>query len=110
MLAYKLRHRVIIEELLVFINSDDGSQDEMWAAIDSKVPASINPLSGKEFIAAAGNQSQINTRIIIRNRNDLKASMRILHEGVIYNIKAIIPDPTLRHHVTLLCESGVNDG
>jgi hypothetical protein len=33
-----------------------------------------------------------------------------LHDGLAYNIKAVLPDPTLRRYLTLMCESGVNDG
>jgi SPP1 family predicted phage head-tail adaptor len=110
MIAYKMRHRVDIEELIVSIDSDDGAQTESWEKLEKNVPASINPLSGRELIAANAVQSSINTRIVIRYREDLKPSMRVINQNIIYNIKAIIPDPTLRHHITLMCESGLNDG
>jgi len=31
--------------------------------------------------------------------------MRITHDGNTYNIKAVLPDPTARRHLTLMCES-----
>ena len=36
--------------------------------------------------------------------------MRVTHDGKAYNIRAVLPDPTLRRHLTLMCESGVNHG
>jgi SPP1 family predicted phage head-tail adaptor len=109
-LAFKLRHRVNIQRLDIFIDSNDGSQVEEWVNFAQNEPAEIYPLSGREFIAAQAVQAGISTRFILRWRNDLTESMRIVHEGKYYNIKSILPDPSLRRHLTILCDSGVNNG
>jgi SPP1 family predicted phage head-tail adaptor len=114
-LSQRLRHRVDIEALATSQDSDTGAESEAWDSIlDSDaelVPAEIVALSGREFIAAQAGQAGITTRITLRWRTDLKAhSTRIVHDGTAYNIEAILPDPSLRGHVTLMCSSGVNVG
>jgi SPP1 family predicted phage head-tail adaptor len=129
-----LRHRVIIEQLLVdvadgvraasssdvdsdsdgAIDSDadaDGAITETWSDAFGYLSASIEPLSGRELIAAQAAQSEVETRIRVRNRPGVLPSMRVRHRSTIYNIKAILPDPkTGVHWMTLLCTSGVNEG
>jgi len=110
MLSQRLRHRVAIKWLLVTTNTDTEGQEEDWMTLDDSVPAEVVPLSGREFIAAAANQAQVDTRITIRRRTDLKPSYRIEHEGNFYDIRAILLDPTLRRYMTLMCQSGVSGG
>lgn len=109
-IAYKLRHRVNIQSLEHQIDSDTGSRVDEWITFVAGEPASIAPLSGKEFIAAQSIQAGISTRITIRKRDGILPSMRIVHNDTIYNILAVLPDPTLERHITLLCDSGFNDG
>jgi SPP1 family predicted phage head-tail adaptor len=115
-LAQRLRHRVDIHALINTKDEVTGRDLEDWQSIlssaDVLVPAEIQPVSGSEFIAAAATQSRVTTRITIRHRSDIRPSMRIWHPetSTYYAIRAILPDPSLRRHDTLLCESGVSDG
>lgn len=109
MLAPKLRHRVTLSSLTQ-TRDEWGGVVEGWAPLVSNLPAEIVPLSGREFVAAQAVQAGVTTRITIRYRGGVLPAMRIQHEGAIYNIKAVLPDPTLRRHLTLMCETGVNDG
>lgn len=116
-LAPRLRHRIDIEEIVSDIDSDTGLAGEpVWVTIRGSdepdlFPAEVVPASGREFIAAQAAQSGVTTRITIRRRDGLRAtSMRALHDGNVHNILAVLPDPTFRHYVTLMCDSGVNDG
>lgn len=108
MLSQRLRHRITIARLTS--TTTDEATEEAWTVLADSVPAEVVPLSGKEFVAAAAVQMQIDTRISIRWRADLKASDRIEHEGNFYNLVAILPDPSLRRHMSLMCQSGVNGG
>lgn len=114
LLSQRLRHRVDIEALATEQDSESGAESEAWASELEEgqlIPAEIVPLSGREFIAAQAGQAGITTRITIRYGLALKAHMhRVVHEGTVYNIEAVLPDPTLRGHVTLMCSSGVNVG
>jgi SPP1 family predicted phage head-tail adaptor len=116
--AGRLRHFVTFEQPLVVVDDDsddmgDGSRDEQWVPAfgGQMIPVSIEPLSGRELIAAQAVQSRISSRVVMRYRPGITAAMRMLHRGTIYNIEAPIPDPvTGVDSITLLVSSGVNDG
>ena len=109
MLAQRLRHRITIARLETSDDGDEASQ-ESWPILADQVPAEVVALSGREFVGAAAVQAQVDTRITIRQRADLKPHDRVEHEGNFYDIRAILPDPSLRRHMTLMCQSGVNGG
>lgn len=112
MLAQRLRHRVQVDELIVTQNPITGAQIETWQAFLADEPAEIGPLtaSSREQIAANAIQATVNTQIVMRLHPGLKPSMRVVHEGVVYDIHAIVPDRKLRQFVTMLCDEGANDG
>jgi len=113
-LAFKLRHRVDIQAYTTTEDSDTGAVEESFVSIlssdDALIPAEIAPLSGREFVAAQALQAGVNTRITIRWQAGIVPTMRVVHDGLNYDIKAVLPDPTLRRHLTLMCETGVNNG
>jgi len=108
MLAHKLRHRIKIESITA-TRDEWGGVIETWGTFADNVPAEVVPLSGREFIAAAAEQSGVTARITIRELTGLTETMRIVFDGKDYNIKAILPDPTARRHLTLMVETGVRD-
>lgn len=105
LMAARLRHRIIIEALTV-IRDEIGGVQEVWTPVHASVPADIVPLSGREFVAAQSTQSQVTTRITIRYQPGILSAMRLVHGTDIYNIEAVLPDPTLRRHLTLMCSTG----
>lgn len=108
-IAYKLRHRVTLQRYEQ-TRDEMGGVVETWADV-ATVWASIEPLSAREFIAAQSAQSQVSARIVIRYREGITAAMRILHNGRVYNIEGVLPDPRSgREYLTLPCSEGVNDG
>lgn len=110
----RLRHRIDIEERVETVDTNTGARSHAWVSIldseDPLIPAEIVPLSGREFVAAQAVQAGVTTRITIRHRDGLTAAMRVTRQGEVYNIRAVLPDPTLARHVTLMCEAGVNEG
>lgn len=108
--AGRLRHRIRIERPGYEQDSVTGEMVLSWELVAEKVPAAIEPLSAREFIAAQAVQSQVTTRIVIRRR-EIDASMRIVHRGKIYNIHGVLADPKSGlEYLTLPCSEGVNDG
>lgn len=107
-IAHRLRHRVTIEQRTQ-TRDEFGGVVESWETV-AIVPAEVWPLSGREFVAAQAEQAGVTTRITIRYQAGIEPAMRITHDGRTYNIKAVLPDSTLRRHITLMCESGVNNG
>lgn len=114
-----MRHRIDIQQLN--IDQDDsnaggtGYTSESFSSIlsvgEALIPAEKVALSGNELIAAAAINGEVTTRFTIGWRPvTLKPSMRVLHDTVAYDIKAIVPDATERRWLQLLCTSGVTDG
>ncbi|MEN9903699.1 MAG: hypothetical protein RLZZ555_264 [Pseudomonadota bacterium] len=104
-LTDRLRHRVSIEAMTA-VRDQFGGVQEVWTTSAAHVPADIVPLSGREFVAAQSVQSQVTTRITIRHLAGIKPAMRLRHGSDVYNIEAVLPDPSLRRHLTLMCSIG----
>lgn len=106
----RLRHAVTIQER---INAQDsfGAPVNIWQTLWKDVPAAVEPLSAREFIASGRYQSQVTARITIRYREGLRADMRILHRGRIYNIAGILPDNLSGlEYITIPASEGTNEG
>lgn len=117
----KLRHRVRIEQLQPVLDShgdeyqnpETGETRQEWAEV-ATVWASIEPLSAREFMAAQTTQSKIVVRIVMRYRDGLDASMRLVHvrtgrPDVIYNPTAFLADvDSGLEYLTAPCSTGVS--
>ncbi|HDZ55376.1 MAG TPA: head-tail adaptor protein [Pseudomonas xinjiangensis] len=111
MSAGVLRHRITIQRPDYERDPETTDMNIVWSTVWDKVPAAIEPLSAKEFVASQAVQSEVSARITIRYREGVTASMRILHNDRIYNIEGVLPDPDSgRAWLTLPCSEGVNDG
>lgn len=103
----KLKHRVTIQEY------KQGQQDPVTGDIISSwvtryiTWASVTGVSGRDFLAAGAEQSGTTSRFVIR-RLQIDTSMRILLDGEVYNIKAVLPDNDKRQ-LTIMAEKGVID-
>ena len=104
--AGKLRQRIGIYRADLLQDPDTGEMETTWIGVAIGVPASVEPLSGREFIAAASPKSTTAARIVIRYMANLNAAMRIRHNATTYNIKAILPDSNSGNEwLTFLVES-----
>ena len=110
MRAGKLRHKVMIQAPGLTQDPVSGDMVPGWADFAS-VFASIEPLSARDFIAAQANQSEITARIVIRYREGILPTMRILHRGKVYAIQGALPDAhSGLEYITLPVSEGVSDG
>lgn len=108
--AGKLRHKVTIQRQAQSRDAASGDVKVSWLT-HAEVWAAVEPVSVREFIAGQSKQSQITARITVRYRDDLTASMRILHRGRIYNPQGWLADPESGlEYLTAPCTEGVNDG
>lgn len=98
-----LRHRVTIEGATTTQGSY-GEPLQTWGTIVADEPADVRPASGNEFIQAAAVQARIDTRITIRYREGIDSTMRVQMQSRQFQIRAALPDPTYRRHLTLMCE------
>lgn len=68
--------------------------------------ANFGDMNGRQFIAADRETSEASLSIRIRYRTDITADMRVVHDSVIYEILAVLPDRAGRKHVDLACKTG----
>lgn len=98
--AGKLRHRITIQRCVISQDSA-GNIGSTWEDV-AEVWAAVEPLSAREFIAAQATLSKVVARITIRYRDDVRADMRIVHGGDIYNIEGVLLDnDSGREYITL---------
>lgn len=119
----KYRHRVRIEKLdYVRDSQGEAIQDpntgevlREWVEV-ATVWAAIEPLSAKEFLQSAATQARADVRIVIRQRDDVDASMRLVHvrlnrPDVIYNPHGFLADKESGlEYMTAPCSRGVGEG
>lgn len=110
MKAGDLRHRITIQHPDYTQDPVTGEMTPSWVEL-AKTWASVEPLSTREFIAAAANQSKVSARIVIRYRAGIDATMRILHRDKVYNVEGVLADKVSGlEYLTLPCSEGVNSG
>lgn len=103
MLAHRLKYRITIQQQSATQDAF-GEPVRTWTDVAS-VWAEILPLNGRELFAAQTNQSQVDSKIVIRHRNGITAAMRILQSSTEYNIEAVLPQQG--RELYLLCSTGV---
>lgn len=107
--AGKLRHKVLIQYPLTTQDPATGAMIVVWTDVAS-VWASVEPLSAREFIAASAEQSEVNGKVVIRRRDGIDATMRILYRGLAYHILGVLTDPVSGlEYMTLPVSEGVRE-
>jgi len=105
MQAGKLRQRVLLQRAQLSQDAQSGAAITQWQDAGEQW-ASIEPLSARDFIAAQSAQNQISARAVMRYRADIKAGMRLLHSGAIYQIEGVLPDKQSgQEYLTLLLKT-----
>lgn len=97
----------------ITVQSPVAGQDELgqpireWADV-ATVWANLTDISGREFVASAALQNTAQTKITIRYRPGIVASMRVIHQADIYNIEAVLGQD--RISLLLMCSRGATNG
>ena len=82
-----------------------GQPSNIWESIfPLPIWGNIRFGSGSETIRAGQVASKAQASIRIRWRTGITAEMRAVCDGVIYEIKAVLPDRQRREYVDLVCE------
>ncbi|WP_285435559.1 phage head closure protein [Pseudomonas sp. fls2-241-R2A-110] len=112
MRAGKLRQRITFQLPGLVQDPATGEMLQGWISVWEKIPASVEPLSARDLIAAQAGQSEASGRMVIRYRAGVLPTMRILHRGDVYNIKGPpLPDSySGLEYLTILVSKGLNDG
>ncbi|OCG39050.1 hypothetical protein A9G29_09740 [Gilliamella sp. Fer2-1] len=99
----RLRNRIIIQQQ-VSRKDELGQLVNEWVDICT-VRAELRDVSGKEYQASQAEQTLTDCKILIRYRNDITADMRVLCNGIYYDIKAVLED-VKRTRLELMCQKG----
>lgn len=86
--AQELNRKITFRQLTITQNPSTGEMIEAWTDFVS-VFAKIEPLVGREYLAAAAIQDEIPTKFTMRFRGDIDPAMRIAFDGTEYNITSI---------------------
>jgi SPP1 family predicted phage head-tail adaptor len=96
-----LRHRVTIQQVTE-ARDTFGGIERTWATL-ATVWAAVEPLSGREYLAAKQQEAETTTRIRIRYRSGITSQMRVIWGEASYEIVSVIPDPTNARELVLMC-------
>ena len=116
MLAWRLRHRVSIEEPVEVQDQETGAITHTWRTLVvggvhmGSVPAEALTGPGREMHAASAKQAESDARINLRWFPGLDETMRILWDGKVYGITSIETDATARREYRLRVKAGLTDG
>ena len=100
--AGQLDQRVTVERLVGDAVDDYGQPIATWTPIHT-VWAAVEPLTGREYIAASAFVSEVTTRIRLRYRPGLTVTDRVNHEGTIYGITSVIDYKSGNRELVLMC-------
>lgn len=111
--AGRLNRRIRLERPTFAQDAATGEMVPTWVN-DGEVWAAIEPSSVREFLAAQATQSEIDTKLVIRYRPDVRATWRAIHidngaDAEIYNIHGALRDKeTGLEYMILPCSTGAN--
>lgn len=103
-----LRHLVVLQ---VLGSTQDALGQPVIAWTDfATVWGDVRFLNGLETVKADMPIGVVRASIRMRYLAGVVPNMRATYDGKVFDIKAVLPDPTGRHFIDLACESGANNG
>lgn len=102
MQAGRLNRRCVIQAAET-VQDELGQPIPGWDDV-ATVWADIRNRSGLEAIKAGAPVSTVQASIRIRYRAGVTAGMRVVHNLLAYEIKAVMPDVSGREYVDLICQ------
>ena len=100
--AGTLNTRVVIQTRS---GQDAAGQPTTTWTTHATVWANVRHPSGAEAMRADKDISINQVRVRIRRRTDITPAMRVSHGGVIFQIKAVLPDAQRLEFTDLVCEA-----
>lgn len=112
MKAGKLRQRVSFD---IPVREQDPTTGEItvsWKVKYADVPASVEPLSVREYLLSQQLNSIISAKICVRAHPDgFSPDMRIRHGSTIYSPQGFLADKESgNEYITIPCSTGANEG
>ena len=109
--AGTLNKRVTIQHLVAASPTQNagGEIDESWTDLVT-VWAAVEPLRGREFLAAQQINSEVTGQIRIRKRTGVTAKMRCSFDSRYYDILGVVDPREMGEEMILYVREGVNAG
>lgn len=86
-----------------------GQPTPTWSTFAKHVPAAYEPMRGREYFEAQGMQVVDPARFRIRYKRGVVAEMRVIFDGKIWDVAAVVPmGRNVEHH--LYCATGLTEG
>ncbi len=102
-----LRHRV--ELLASAIYEDDiGNQFTEWVTV-ARPWAAVEPLSGREYWAAAAVQAERTIKVILRYRPGVTPAHRLVFKGRVFDIESVVNIEESNRWLELKCKERVDE-
>lgn len=110
MKAGTLNRKVTIQKLTTTLDEyGEPTGPNIWVDV-ATVWSSIKHASGMETVKSGVDVSVVKASIRIRRRTDVTAGMRVLCDGKVYDIRAVLDDVAGRVYTDLVVELGANQG
>lgn len=103
MKAGRLDQRVTIQRRTEEVDDWGQPLPSAWAD-HASVWAAVEPLSGREFIAAQAAMSETTARITMRWIPGIDSGMRVIHGADTYGIDTVIHLKSARRELQLMCK------
>ena len=104
MKAGDLDQRVTVERLQGGFDELGQPLPDTWAPLFT-CWAAVEPLVGREYLAAQAAVSEVTARIRMRFRPWMTAEDRVIHDGTIYNIVSVIDVRSENRELLLMCKA-----
>ena len=87
-----------------------STEDELGQPIESWAPlftcwAAVEPLTGREYLAAQAAVSEVTARIRMRFRPWMTAQDRVIHNGTIYGIESLVDVRSGNRELVMMCKA-----
>lgn len=102
MRAGRLRHTVTLQSKSVSRDAV-GGESITWSTF-ATVPAEVQPLSGREYVAMRQAQADVSVRVRLRYLSGVNPAMRVQHGSAVYNVLEVIDVGARNRELELLCE------
>ena len=103
MRAGLLRHYISIEEYLIAGVDDRGTPIRTWLPKYEHVPASIEPLQGRQLELARQLNAQVTHRITFRYHSGITPKHRMVWAGRVFSIGFIVDHEERNLSLVALC-------
>lgn len=104
MKAGQLDQRVTVERLSGGVDELGQPLPDTWAPLFT-CWAAVEPLAGREYLAAAALLSEVTARVRMRYRPGITAADRVIHDGKVYGITSVADVHSSRRELQLQCRA-----